>query len=110
MNLLFTYLAKRIVIDVHPSKLTFSIKEKDISISFAPFLYLYRDDGTWMPVSIGDEIPAEDRNNPDIVRIDINDFENDMLLNSVISNVDFLQVLFEYGIGRCFENYWIPQL
>ena len=110
MNFVFTYFAKRIIIDLHPSKFTFSIKEKDIKISFAPFLYLYWDEEMWVPIAVGEEIPVEHRNNPDIVRIDISDLGDAQPSNSVISSEVFLQLLFEYGIGRCFESSWIPQL
>ena len=58
MDPLFKYLAKRIIIELSPVQFTFSIKEKNINISFAPFMYLQRDENMWMPIAIGEEIPV----------------------------------------------------
>jgi hypothetical protein len=110
IHFLFKYFAKRIDVELHPSKFTFSINEKDINISFSPFLYLHWDKTMWTPIAIGEEIPIEYHNNPDIVRIDINDLRENLPSKSVISSEAFLQLLFEYGIGRCFESSLIPQL
>ena len=110
MDPLSKYLAKRIIIELSPLQFTFSIREKNICISFAPFMYLQRDENMWIPIAIGEEIPVEYSNNPDVFRIAINDFRENLSSNSIISNESFLQLLFEYGIGRCFESFWIPQL
>lgn len=110
MDALFKYFAKRIIIELSPEKFTFLIKEKNISISFAPFMYLEKDELIWIPIAIGNEIPVENGKKPDIVRFDISDLKDTMLSNSVINSEVFLQLLFEYGIGRCFESFWFPQL
>jgi hypothetical protein len=57
MDPMFKYLAKRIIIELSPTQFSFSIKEKNINISFAPFMCLQKDDDIWMPISIGEEIP-----------------------------------------------------
>ena len=110
MNPLFSYFAKRIIIDLSPSRFTFSIKEKDINISFSPFLYLEKGEAMWIPIAIGEEIPSEQRAGPNIYRIDINEIESESPSKPMLSSEGFLQLLFDYGIGRCFERFWFPQL
>lgn len=110
MSPLFKYFAKRIIIDLHPSKFTFSIKEKDIKISFAPFLYLENGESMWMPIAIGEEIPKEQLAKSNIYRVELFNEDNKVPSDIVWNKEVLIQLLFEYGIGRCFENFWFPQL
>ena len=110
MSLLFKYFAKRIIIDLHPSKFTFSIKEKDINISFAPFLYLENGESMWMPIAIGEDISKEQLTKPNIYRVELFNLENKVPSDIVWNKEVLIQLLFEYGIGKCFENFWFPQL
>jgi len=110
MSSIFTYLAKRIVIDLSPSKFIFSIKEKDINVSFAPFLYLEKGESMWVPIAIGEEISKEQHVKSNIYRVELFNLENKVSSDIVWNKEVLIQLLFEYGIGRCFENFWFPQL
>lgn len=110
MSFIFKHFAHRIVIDMHPSKFTFSIQEKDIYVSFSPFVYIETEDMDWMPIALGEEIPDEVRSKSNIYRIDITDFDKNSSSNSILSSESFLRILFEYGLGKCFEKFRIPQL
>jgi hypothetical protein len=110
MTLLFKLFSHRIIIDLHPSKFTFSIREKDVNVSFVPFLYLEKNESKWLPVAIGEEIPSELRGNPNIYKIDVKELNDSSPSESIMSGADFFQVMFEYGLGKCFERYWFPQL
>jgi hypothetical protein len=110
MSSLFQYIAKRIIVDLHLSKFTFSIKEKDINISFAPFLYIENSESRWMPIAIGEEISKEQLTKSNIHRVELFNLENKVPSDIVWNKEVLIQLLFEYGIGRCFENFWFPQL
>lgn len=110
MNFIFKHFAHRIVIDMYPSKFTFSVQGQDINISFAPFIYIETEDTEWVPIALGEEIPDEIRTQSNIYRIDIKDFNKNSPLSSTLGSQAFLKILFEYGIGKCFEKFRIPQL
>jgi hypothetical protein len=109
-NILFKYLAARIIVDAHPSSFTFTRPTKNFNLFVDTFIYMAKSDSRWQPIAIGEEIPSEYRADPNICRVDLFDLDWQRPTSDTFDKDDLIEIFFEYGIGRCFEMSLLPEL
>jgi hypothetical protein len=88
----------------------FTLQGKNSSLCIATFLYLRKDENMWTPIAIGEDIPREQLSDPNVRRIRLFEPEDILPGDQASRQPELIQLLFEYGIGKCFESFWVPQL
>jgi hypothetical protein len=97
------------IVDVYPSKFIFNSLHNNLNFSIATFVYLDNSKSKSMLIALGEEIP-EDQLLPETYRIDIFDMKTPLPPKTTLTREELHQILFEYGIGRCYEDTVIPIL
>jgi len=97
-------ISSKIIIDAYPSQFIFIRPAKDFRVSIHTFLYMTKFDKTWVPVSIGKEVPMEKLPaDPNICRIDLFDVDHP-IPSRIFNKQNPINIFIEYGIGKCFEK------
>ncbi|MBK8418746.1 hypothetical protein [Candidatus Villigracilis saccharophilus] len=110
MNFLFKYFAKQIVVNVHPSKFIFTCSKDNINFSIETFVYIDNGKSKSEFIAIGNELPSNQLTKPDIYRINIFDLNEPLPPRTTFSRADLIQVIFQYSIGKIYENDFLPTL
>jgi hypothetical protein len=110
MSILYRYLSRRIIIDLYPSWFVFTLQGKNSSLCIATFLYFRKDEALWVPLAIGEEISSEYLSAPNIYRINLFGSNDHLPAEWSLDREVLIQLFLEYGIGKCFESFWLPQL
>jgi hypothetical protein len=111
MSFISMRFAKRIVIDVNPSQFVFTDQKDNQRLAFATYLYVDTRGLTPALVAIGEYTQKDFREEDGIQRIDVFNFEEPLPLEcSTLTRDDLIEAIFEYGIGRIYEKYWLPQI
>ena len=111
MNLLFKYFARQIVVDAHPSLFTFTCLKDNFTLSIATFVYIDNSRAKSFFIAIGEEVPSNYLlAKPDIYRINVFDLDVPLPPKTTLSRESLIQVIFEYGFGKAYENDILPKL
>ena len=107
---MFKRFSKRIIVDISPQKFIFKLPDVNLNFPIPTFIYLDNSKSKSALISIGEELLNEHRTLPSIYKIDIFDLDTQLPPNTTFSRSDLIQIIFEFGIARCFETTIIPQL
>ncbi len=110
MNFLFKYFAKQIIIDVHPSRFTFTCSKDDVYFSIATFVYVDNSQAESIFIAIGQEIPNNYVGKPNIYRINVFNLDEELPPKTTFSREKLTQAIIEFGLGKIYEKYIFPRL
>jgi hypothetical protein len=110
MDFLFKNFAKRIIIDTHPSRFTFTCAKDDFYLSVATFIYIENSQTGSLLLTVGEEIPNNQPVNQDVHRINVFDVNEPLPPKTTYSRDDLIQAIFQYGMGKAYEKYILPRL
>ena len=110
MNIVFEKFARRIIVEMHPSKFTFRDAKGDSVFSVETFLYLDNSGTKSSVISIGEPAPEKYKNKPDIYRVDVFSTDNSFPPKGTVNRGDLVQIIFQYGLFWFYRRDFIPLL
>jgi hypothetical protein len=110
MNIVFEKFARRIIVDMHPSRFTFRDAKGDAVFSVETFLFLDNSGAKSSIISIGELAPEKYRNKPDIYRVDIFSADKSLPPKSTVTRSDLVEIIFQYGLLWFYRKDIVPLL
>jgi hypothetical protein len=110
MKFLAMHFTRRIVIDVSPTRFTFTCPKRNYTNSVTTSVYMKHTGSKYVLTAVGEEAAIGCRSGPDIQRIEVFNFAEPLPAGANFTRDILIEALFEFGLGKVYEKTVIPEI